>query len=147
MTNGTWIVEECRLKNPDWENLVTVVVDPELEHTSARSLARELGQVKTLLCTVQVLGLTSFILGLVFFSGLSGDQDSWETFGRWRSVAGVDIFRAETLNAVHPGRERRFEPARGRRVGQPPEVVEAPARFIYLGRCRGIKGILFLLLP
>ena len=49
MTNGTWIVEECRLKNPDWENLVTVVVDPELEHTSARSLARELGQVKTLL--------------------------------------------------------------------------------------------------
>ena len=46
LTNGTWIVQECRQKNPDWANLVTVIVDPELEHTSASNLARDLGQVK-----------------------------------------------------------------------------------------------------
>ena len=60
-------------------------------------------------------------------------------------MAGIVICRAETVNAVHPGRERRFEPARGGRVGQPPEVTEAPARYFDLGRCRRFKGFLFLL--
>ena len=51
----------------------------------------------------------------------------------------------EAVNTLHLGRERRLEPPRGRRVGQPPEVAEAPARCLDLGRGRGIKGFLLLL--
>ena len=45
MTNGTWVVEECRLKVPDWANLVTVVLDPDPDNVSACQLASEFEQV------------------------------------------------------------------------------------------------------
>ena len=46
LTNGTWVVEECRLERTDWEGLVAAVIDPELELSSANRLACELGQVR-----------------------------------------------------------------------------------------------------
>ena len=55
-------------------------------------------------------------------------------------MAGIVGICLARVDAVHPGRKGRREPALGGRVGQPAEVTETPARRFDLSRCGGIKG-------